>query len=72
MLIPLSVAHVEYPSLMLFSHVKLPESPPEEPLSLEQRIEQASLQVGFFWMIAASNIQNLLNRDLVQFRTLLR
>jgi hypothetical protein len=72
MLIPLSVAHVEYLSLMLFSHVKLPESPPEGPLSLELRIEQASLQVGFFWMIAASNIQNLLSGDLVQFHTLLR
>jgi len=57
---------------MLFNHVKLRESPPEEPLSRKHRTEQASLQVGFFWMIAASNIQNLLSGDLVQFHTLLR
>jgi hypothetical protein len=30
------------------------------------------LHAGFFWMIAASNIQNLMNGDLVQFHTLLR
>jgi hypothetical protein len=72
MLIPQSVAHLEYPSLMIFNHVKIPEPPSEEPLSREQRIEQASLQIGFFWMIAASNVQNLLNGHLVQFHTLLR
>lgn len=58
--------------LMLFDHVNLPTPAPERPLSREQRIEQASLHVGFFWMIAASNIQNLLNGDLVQYHTLLR
>ncbi len=72
MLLPESVAHLEHPSLMLFSHVQLPEPPQDEPLTLEQRIEQASLHVGFFWMIAASNVQNLLNDDIVQFHTLLR
>lgn len=37
MLIPQSLAHFEYPSLMLFDHVNLPEPPSEEPLSHEQR-----------------------------------
>jgi predicted nucleotidyltransferase len=72
MLVPQSVAHLEYPSRMLFNHVTLPEPPSEQPLSREQQIEQASLYVGFFWMIAASNVQNLLNDHLVQFHTLLR
>jgi hypothetical protein len=72
MLIPQSIAHLEHPSLMLFNHTQLPEPPPDEPLTLEQRIEHASLYVGFFWMIAASNVQNLLTGDLVQFHTLLR
>ncbi len=72
MLIPQSVAHLESPSLLLFNHGELPEPPPEEPLTRQQRLEQASLHVGFFWMIAASNIQNLLQGDTVQFHTLLR
>jgi hypothetical protein len=72
MLIPQSIAHLEHPSLVLFDHVQLPEPPRDEPLTLEQRIEQASSYVGFFWMIAASNVQNLLTGDLVQFHTLLR
>src|SRR5713226_859934 len=67
MLIPQSVAHLEYSSLMLFNKTELPEPPVEEPPSREQCIEQASLHVGFFWMIAASNVQNLLHGDLVQF-----
>lgn len=72
MLIPESIAHREYPSRMLFNHVNLPAPPSEQPLSRKQRIEHASLHVGFFWMSAASNIQNLMNGDLVQFHTLLR
>jgi hypothetical protein len=72
MLIPQSVAHREYPSLLLFNHGEIPGPPPEELLTRDQRIEQASLHVSFFWMIAASNIQNLLKGDVVQFHTLLR
>ena len=72
MLIPQSIAHLEHPSLMLFNHVQLPEPSQDEHLTLEQRIEHVSLYVGFFWMIAASNVQNLLTGDLVQFHTLLR
>ena len=72
MLIPQSIAHHEYPSLMLFDHVNLPAPSQVASLSLEERIEQASLHVGFFWMITARNVQNLLNDDLVQFHTLLR
>jgi hypothetical protein len=72
MLIPQSLAHQEHPSLLLFSHVALPEPPALEPPSREECAERASLQVGFFWMIAASNVQNFLLGDLVQFHTLLR
>lgn len=72
MLIPQSLAHREHPSLMLFSHDALPEPPALEPPSREECAERASLQVGFFWMIAASNVQNFLHGDLVQFHTLLR
>lgn len=71
MLIPQSLAHLERPTLLLFNKGKLPEPPVEEPPSHEECIEQASLQVGFFWMIAASNVQNLLHGDVVQFHTLL-
>ena len=72
MLIPKSLAHLEHPSLLLFSHAKLPEPRAEEPPGREECAERASLQVGFFWMIAASNVQNLLHGDLVQFHMLLR
>ncbi len=51
MLIPQSVAHREYPSLLLFNHGEIPEPPPEELLTREQRIEQASLHVSFFFQL---------------------
>jgi hypothetical protein len=72
MLIPHSMAHLEHPSPMLFNHGSFPEPPHEESLTIEKRIELASLHAGFFWMIAASNVQNLLQGDTVQFHTLLR
>jgi hypothetical protein len=72
MLIPKSRAHLEHPALLLFSRAELPQSPTEEPPSREECAERASLQVGFFWMIAATNAQNLLHGDLVQYHTLLR
>jgi predicted nucleotidyltransferase len=72
MLIPKSRAHVEHSSLLLFSHAELPEPLTEGPPSREECAERASLQVGFFWMIAATNAQNLLHGDLVQYHTLLR
>jgi len=72
MLIPQSVAHKEYPSLMLFDKGELPAPPVEELPGPEQCAEHASLHVGFFWMIAASSIQNLLHGDVVQFHTVMR
>ena len=72
MLIPQSLAHLEHPALLLFSHAELPAPRAEEPPSREECAERASLQVGFFWMIAASNVQNFLHGDLVQYHTLLR
>ena len=72
MLIPQSLAHLEHPSLLLYSHAELPEPRAKEPPSPEECAEWASLQVGFFWMIAASNVQNFLHGDLVQYHMLLR
>jgi len=72
MLIPESLAHLEHPALLLFSHAELLEPHAEEPPSREECAERASLQMGFFWMIAASNVQNILHGDLVQYHTLLR
>lgn len=72
MLIPPAVAHLEHQSLILFQKAELPAAPPEELPNREECIASASLQVGFFWMIAASNIQNLYHHDEVQFHLLLR
>lgn len=72
MLIPQAIAHLEDPSLMLFRKRELPTPPVEQLPSPEQCAEHASLYVGFFWMIAASSVQNLLHGDLVQFHTVLR
>ncbi len=71
MLIPQSKAHQEYPSLVLFDKVGIPEPPRKEPLSCEQSAEVASTAVGFFWMIASSNVKNLIAGDLTQFHQLL-
>lgn len=67
MLIPQSIAHREPQTLLLFDKVGLQNHPPEEPESQEALIERASANVGFFWMIAAANIKNLLNSDLCEF-----
>ncbi len=67
MLIPQAIAHREEQTLLLFDKVGLPEPPPEEPESQEKSIEHASGNVGFFWMIAAANVKNLLNSDLSEF-----
>jgi hypothetical protein len=67
MLIPQTFAHRESQTLLLFDKVGLPEPPTEEPESQEALIERASGNVGFFWMIAAANVKNLLNSDLSEF-----
>lgn len=72
MLIPQAIAHLEYPSLMLFQKRELPAPPLEQPPSPEQCAEHASLYVGFFWMIAASSVKNLLQDDPVQFHLMMR
>ena len=58
-------------SHLLFDKIGIPESPAQEPESREECIERASAQVGFFWMIAASNVQNLLKGHLAQYHMLL-
>jgi hypothetical protein len=71
MLIPQAKAHQEHPCLFLFDKVGLPEPPAPELESPEECMQRASMQVGFFWMIAASNVQNLLKNHLTQFHMLL-
>jgi hypothetical protein len=67
MLIPQKIAHYEPQTLLLFDKVGLPEPPKEEQASQEEFIENASDAVGFFWMIAAANVKNLLSGDLCEF-----
>src|SRR5258708_2836368 len=67
MLIPQAKAHREYPSLLLFDKVSLPEPPAPEPESLEQRLERASTQVGFFWIIACGSARALAANKLPLF-----
>jgi hypothetical protein len=71
MLIPQAKAHQEHPCHLLFDKVGLPDPPTPEPESFEECMQRASMQIGFFWMIAASNVQNLLKNHLTQFHTLL-
>lgn len=71
MLIPQAKAHLESPCHLLFDKVGLPEPPAPQAQSREQCIQRASTQVGFFWMIAASNVQNLLKGHLSQYHMLL-
>ncbi|GHO51342.1 hypothetical protein [Ktedonospora formicarum] len=67
MLIPQQLAHQEHPSLPLFDKVGIPESPPLEPVLSQKYIEDASLTIGFFWMIAASMFPLLARHDLIGF-----
>lgn len=67
MLIPQTKAYREYPSLLLFDHVGLPETPAPEPESLEQRLERASMHVGFFWIIACGSARALVANKLPLF-----
>lgn len=59
LLIPQAIAHRESPSLVLFDKIGLPEPPAPEPESIEQRMERASRQVGFFWIIACGGARAL-------------
>ncbi|GCE08400.1 hypothetical protein [Dictyobacter aurantiacus] len=52
---------------MLFDKVGLSEPPTPEPESLEQRIERASTQVGFFWIIACGCARALVANKLPLF-----
>ncbi|GHO83887.1 nucleotidyltransferase domain-containing protein [Dictyobacter formicarum] len=67
MLIPQAKAYREHPSLLLFDKVGLPEPPTPEPESLEQRIERASTNVGFFWIIACGSARALVANKLPLF-----
>lgn len=71
MLTPQAKAYQEHPCLLLFDNMGLPSSSVPDPESPEECLQRASMQVGFFWMIAASNVQNLLKNHMAQFHMLL-
>jgi hypothetical protein len=71
MLIPQATAYREYPCYLLFDKVGLPAAPAPESANVAKDMQRASMQMGFFWMIAASNAQNLLTGHLAQFHMLL-
>lgn len=71
MLIPQAKAYREHASLLLFDKVGLPEASAPEPESLEQRIERASTQVGFFWIIACGSARALAAGRLLLFSSYL-
>lgn len=57
MLIPQAIAHREHQTLLLFDKVGLPKPPVEAPETREELSERTLLHVGFFWMIAASDVK---------------
>lgn len=67
MLIPQKIAHYEPQTLLLFDKMGLPEPPKEKQANQEELMKNASDYVGFFWMIAAANVKNLLYGDLCEF-----
>lgn len=71
MLIPQAEASREHASLLLFDKVGIPQLPAPEPESLEQRIERASTQVGFFWIIACGSARALAAGRLLLFASYL-
>ncbi|GCE15376.1 hypothetical protein [Tengunoibacter tsumagoiensis] len=71
MLIPQAKAYQERPCHLLFDRVGLPDPPASKVESIEESMQRASIQIGFFWMIAASNVQNLLKGHLSQYHMLL-
>jgi predicted nucleotidyltransferase len=70
-LLPQAKAERGHESLLLFDKIGIPMEPLPQPESQEERATSASDKVGFFWMIAASNLKNLIRGDLVNFHLLL-
>ncbi len=70
-LLPQATAQRGRKSLLLFDKIDIPLEPLPQSESQEARAISASDKVGFFWMIAASNFNNLLRDDLVNFHLLL-
>jgi predicted nucleotidyltransferase len=62
-LIPHSKAQRPSQSRLLFDKVNLPVSSAPEPESLEQRIQEASDTIAFFWMMTAITAKYLVRRD---------
>jgi hypothetical protein len=67
MLIPQAKAYREQPSLLLFEKAGLPEAPAQEPESPEQLLERASMNVGFFWIIACGSARALASGQTLLF-----
>jgi predicted nucleotidyltransferase len=70
-LLPQEKAQRGHDALLLFEKAGIPVETSPEPESQEERAISASDKVGFFWMIAASNLNNLMRGDLVNFHLLL-
>jgi predicted nucleotidyltransferase len=66
-LIPRAKARRPQQSLLLFDKVGVPLEPPLFPESLEQRMEEASVQVAFFWTMVPITIKYIIRYDVVFF-----
>ncbi|MGH2522488.1 MAG: hypothetical protein ACRDH2_08285 [Anaerolineales bacterium] len=62
---PRATAQRPTPARLLFDRVGIPLSPPMEPEILEQRIERASENIAFFWMMVAVIVKYIVRHDTV-------
>jgi predicted nucleotidyltransferase len=60
---PLSGASRSEPVLLLFDKVNIPTQSPAEPASQEQRAEEASEVMAFFWMMTAITVKYISRGD---------
>ncbi len=66
-LVPQSKAKRPQQCRVLFDKVGVATQPPATVESLERRVERASEQVAFFWMMAAVTVKYLIRQDYVSF-----
>jgi hypothetical protein len=68
-LVPQKTAQRSSQSHLLFDRVGIPQTPPADPETLEQRAEKASEITAFFWMMMAVTIKYLFRQDAVFVNT---
>jgi Streptomycin adenylyltransferase len=66
-LLPQSAAQRPSHSLLLFEKVLVPREPPYLPASLPQRLEEAAVQLAFFWVMVPIIIKYIIRHDPVFF-----